>query len=147
MKSISVILSFLFIFSAKSQASHIGCLAIDSLLDNDQVKSYFDLLYKKDSLLLIDSRDWLKGACSSFQVGGNFMQIVNDSARRKKSLYAEPYFWFKNDCKSFILENYEQHGEMFYLTILHPCNSLLIEAVVKWHKKKMKLVSVKKYVI
>jgi len=140
-------LSLVLSVSANSQHSPDKCLILASVLNQEQVKSYFELSFKNDTFILIDRMNWFKGLCPSFHVGTSSIQIVNDPVNRYRASHQDPYFAFKNECQTLLLEEYTSHGELFYLTILRPCKNLAIEAVVKKHKKQLKVVSIKKYAL
>jgi hypothetical protein len=131
----------------KSQSLSHSCSFIDSLFNNDQIKSTFRLGRNKDSLQMIDKRQWITIGGNSFKWDGKYVKIVNDSLVINKISRKEPFNIFREDCTIFIFDGFEKKGTSYHFSILQPCSGLLTEAVFKLNKNTFKLILVKKFVL
>jgi len=137
---------FAFVFKSNAQTSSRNCLLLDALFNAHQIKSSFHLKYENDSLILLDKRSWFTGECKSFKWGTNSVRLVNDSSILSRIRLKDPYFIFKRNCKTFILDIHRK-GVLYYFSILQPCSGLLTEAVIKRHRENFEIISVKKFVL
>jgi hypothetical protein len=131
-----------------SQESKKRCLLLDSLFNSAEVISSFHLNHSKDSLILLHKKNFFSEYCSSFKWNDNFVSIQYDSAlvRKLNNSESREYLLFKNNCKVFT-SNVTQKGKLYLFSLLQPCSSVQIEALVKMKGSRYKLISLKKYVL
>jgi hypothetical protein len=147
MRIVFVLIFFMIVLNATSQVSSSKCFILDNTFNTSEVKSTFHLKYENDTLMFIEKGKWFDKHCNSFMWGSNYVRIVRDSVVINKILTKEPYLIFKEDCKTFIIDRFKRKSNLYYLSILQPCSGLLTEAVIKYNKKRVKIISVKKYVL
>jgi len=149
-KLISLIVLLLFVVvcrDAISQVTKKSCLVIDTVFNSGQFKSRFHKESNKDSFFVLDKSQRIVENCHSFYWGNKKVQWITDTAILNKVLHSDPYYLFKNDCATFIVDEFKRKGKKYYVTILQPCSSITIEAIVNIHEKRATVTSFKWYVL
>jgi hypothetical protein len=136
------------VFKSKSQSISKNSDIVKSLLGSEEIISSFHLGNDNDSLTLLDKNNWLAGECNELSKWGNhYLSIKYDSIISNKIHKTEPYYLFKNDCNTFILEVISKTHILVYISIHQPCSGLIAKVKVKISRKRVEIISVEKVVL
>src|ERR1700733_15650537 len=106
MRILTVFSLFFSLYSYGQQLSN--CKILLTLFDSKIVKRHFRIENSSDTLLLIDKGNDLLGKCSSFIWGRNNVEVIYDKELSKKISSSYPYFLYRGQCKTFIIDSFVQ---------------------------------------
>lgn len=136
------------VFKSNSQSISKNCDIVKAVLGSEEIISSFHLSNDHDSLTLLDKNNWLTGECNEITKWGNHcLSIKYDSIISNKLHKTEPYYLFKKDCNTFILEVTSKTHKLVYINIHQPCSGLIAKIKVKISRKRAEIISVGKFVL
>lgn len=139
---ISLIFSILY---STGQTTKEMCSVLETVLNNKDVNKALRMEFINDSLKLIDVYHKFKDRCDTIKWETNQVSLIHDPELIAKIKANDPYLFFRNDCKTFIIDPYKKRGKLLKFRIHQSCSGLVAEIVVRW-KKQITVVSVTRLV-
>ena len=130
-----------------AQSSSSECLILNGILNSRKVKSSFDLTKNNEPFVLYDRSNYFLGKCDSIFWGNKVVKISTDTHIVAKLSNMNPYYLFRNNCNVFIIDSFSNKNDVKFVSISQPCSGLSTECFFKYRKQKIRLISLKKYVL